>query len=250
MRRNERLSNATLTNDRVCTVLREKLYSMADNENQTEYKPLQLKWVFPVESTQGLISLYENIISVLGYVQKNECNRDTIDQIIENEIRSMVSGLSNEYDFFIATTIIIMCSMVDDFSDSDRLMKLVKEIIGKFIYLLGIVEHYISQEKDFTNINDTYWVNTSGLIIGLVVKNYKELCKILGEEVKNGKSKKLQLKNWERFFAWEKQGQRFIIVDIYDTPLPKEDLRKKGNNSIYKNYIELILLQYLSKQEN
>jgi hypothetical protein len=26
-------------------------------------------------------------------------------------------------------------------------------------------------------------------------------------------------------------------------------LRRKGNNSIYKNYIELILLQYLSKQE-
>ncbi len=42
-----------------------------------------------------------------------------------------------------------------------------------------------------------------------------------------------------------------IIRDfrIYDTPLPKEDLRRKGNNSIYKNYIELILLQYLSKQE-
>ena len=70
------MSNATLTKDRVCTVLREKLYSMADNENQAEYKPLQLKWVLPVESTQGLISLYENIISILDYVQKNECNRD------------------------------------------------------------------------------------------------------------------------------------------------------------------------------
>ena len=54
---------------------------------------------------------------------------------------------------------------------------------------------------------------------------------------------------WQRYFEWEKDGQKFIITDIYDTPLPKEDLRRKGNNSIYKNYIELILLQYLSKQE-
>lgn len=87
------MSETVLTKDRICTVLREKLYSMADNENQTEYKALQLKWALPVESTQGLISLYENIISVLGYVQKNECNRDTTDKIIENDVRSMVSGL-------------------------------------------------------------------------------------------------------------------------------------------------------------
>ena len=68
------MSKTALTKDRVCTVLWEKLYSMADNENQTEYKPLQLKWALPVESTQGLISLYENIISILDYLQKNECN--------------------------------------------------------------------------------------------------------------------------------------------------------------------------------
>ena len=35
-----------------------------------------------------------------------------------------------------------------------------------------------------------------------------------------------------------KKSNSFIIVDIYDTPLPKEDLRRKGNNSIYKNYID------------
>ena len=95
MRRNELLNKTTLTKDRFCTVLRETLYSMAANENQTEYESLQLKWVLPVESTQGLISLYENIISVLGYVQKNECNRVNIDKIIENYVLTIVSGLSN-----------------------------------------------------------------------------------------------------------------------------------------------------------
>ena len=146
------MSKTTLTQDRVCTVLREKLYSMADNENTNEYESLQLKWVLPVESTQGMISLFENIIFLLDYVQKNECNRDTIDQIIENEIRPMVSGLSNEYDFFVAATIIIMCSMVDDFSDSDGLMKLVKEIIGQFIGLLGtVLEQFDSEIGNVSN---------------------------------------------------------------------------------------------------
>lgn len=38
-------------------------------------------------------------------------------------------------------------------------------------------------------------------------------------------------------------------MDIYDTPLEKEDLRKLGNNSIYTQAIEVILLQYLSHQD-
>lgn len=61
------------------------------------------------------------------------------------------------------------------------------------------------------------------------MKNYKELCALLGEEVKTGKSKQLQLDNLNRFFEWEKAGQKFIITDIYDTPLPKVDGRSSGN---------------------
>ena len=244
------MNKITLTKDRVCTVLWETLYSMSDNENQTEYESLQLKWVLPVESTQGMISLFENIISILGFVQKNECNKETIDQIIENDVRPMVSGLSNEYDFLIAATIIIMCSMADDFSDTDGLMKLVKDIIEQFIGLLETaLEQFDSGIGNVSHdvlLND---INTGKLIIGMTIKNYKELCVLLDEEIKTGKAKQLQLKNWKRYFDWEKDGQKFIITDIYDTPLPKEDLRRKGNNSIYKNYIELILLQYLSKQE-
>ena len=32
-------------------------------------------------------------------------------------------------------------------------------------------------------------------------------------------------------------------------PISKQDKRRLGNNSVYVKYIELILLQYLSKQE-
>lgn len=249
MRRNELLNKTTLTKDRVCTVLRETLYSMAANENQTEYESLQLKWLLPVESTQGLISLYGNIISVLGFVQKNECNRGTIDKIIENDVRPMVSGLSNEYDFFIAATIIIVCSMVDDFSDHYGLMQLVKEIIGQFIGLLEIALNQFDSENDSQNTKESILgIDTSGLELGMVVKNYKEMCRILNEQVCGGDSKKAQLKEWARYFLWEKRGQKFIILDIYDEPLPKDDGRQ--NKNIYVQYIEVILMKILSKQKN
>ena len=243
------MNKTTLTKDRVCTVLRETLYSMAANENQTEYESLQLKWVLPVESTQGLISLYENIISVLGFVQKNECNRGTIDKIIENDVRPMVSGLSNEYDFFIAATIIIVCSMVDDFSDHYGLMQLVKEIIGQFIGLLEIALNQFDSENDSQNTKESILgIDTSGLELGMVVKNYREMCRILSEQICEGNSKKAQLKEWSRYFLWEKKGQKFIILDIYDEPLPKEDGR--ANKNIYATYIEVILIKILAKQKN
>ena len=92
---------------------------------------------------------------------------------------------------------------------------------------------------------DDIGINTSNLKVGQVVKNYKELCALLEEEVKTGKSKQLQLDNLKRFFEWEKAGQKFIITDIYDTPLLKVDGRSSGNNSKYVKCIELLLLRYL-----
>ena len=189
------MSKTRLTEDRICTVLQETLYSMADSENTDAYEPLQLKWVLPVESTQGMISVFENIIFLLGYVQKNQCNRDTIDKIIENDIRPMVSGISNGYDFFMAATIIILCSIVDNFSDPDGVMKLVKEIIGQFIGLLEMALEKFDSENESQNADRSiFGIDTSGLELGMVVKNYKEMCKILNEQVCGGDSKKAQLK--------------------------------------------------------
>lgn len=238
------MDKTELTEDRICTVLREILYSMADNENHNVYEPLQLKWVLPIESTQGLISLFENIIFLLDYVQRNRCSKDTIDRIIENEIRPMVNSMEDVFDFFIASTILIILKSTNDFCNKDNLMKLVKDIIGDF---LTILEMFV---KEFdSEVYNAEEIDVSKLSIGMVIKNYKELCKTLGQEIKNGKSKKLQIENFKRYFDFEKSGQKFIITDIYDTPLTKEDKRRLGNNSIYVKSIELILLQYLSKQE-
>lgn len=94
------------------------------------------------------------------------------------------------------------------------------------------------------------YMNTTKLKSGDVVKNYKELCMMLGEEIKSGSSKKAQFKEFERYFQYEKQGQKFLIQNVHETPLPKDDKRKDGNRRVYLTYIENILLPHLSELEN
>jgi hypothetical protein len=86
-------------------------------------------------------------------------------------------------------------------------------------------------------------MNLDNLQIGQEIKNYKELCKLLEEPTKDGgKAKEYQLKDFQRYFGFEKEGRKFIIKEIYDEPLEKEDGRMFGNNSIYSNDIQNILL--------
>lgn len=81
---------------------------------------------------------------------------------------------------------------------------------------------------------------------GDVVKNYKEMCNLLGEDIMDGNSKKAQLKKWERYFCFHKEGHKFFIDKIYDFPLKKE----LNNNSIYAKDIESILTYELMEKEN
>ena len=74
-----------------------------------------------------------------------------------------------------------------------------------------------SDRKSDLEKDDT--LNVSGLSIGMTVKNYKVLCRLLGQKIKDGNSKKYQLENFKRYFEWEKIGQKFIIVDIHNPPL-------------------------------
>ena len=84
---------------------------------------------------------------------------------------------------------------------------------------------------------------------GMIFKNYNEICDFLGCEKLQGNSKKSQHKEWSRYFEYEKDKYAYIITEIYDEPLPKDDKRSVGNNSEYLPHIELILLDYLSKQQ-
>ena len=67
----------------------------------------------------------------------------------------------------------------------------------------------------------------------------------MGAPQKTGKSKQLQLKDWERYFDFKRDGQKFIIVKIYDVPLPK----KIKSNNIYINDVLVVLNDYLLKNK-
>lgn len=80
---------------------------------------------------------------------------------------------------------------------------------------------------------------------------YKELCTLFNENIFNGNSKKAQFKEWERYIKIEKgEKATFIITEIYEIPLQKEDNRGKSdgsraNNVVYGEYIDRILIDYL-----
>lgn len=81
------------------------------------------------------------------------------------------------------------------------------------------------------------------------IKNYRELCKLLDEPTKTGKSKQLQLKEWERFFKWHKNGNKIIIDEVLDKPLEKKDNRQiNGQNlSKYNALMDDLILHILQE---
>lgn len=74
-------------------------------------------------------------------------------------------------------------------------------------------------------------------------KNYRELCVVLEEDEKRGNSKSAQIKEWERYFKFEKEGHKIMVKKIYDSPLEKIDDRK----SIYYDDLNNIILYTLNK---
>lgn len=91
---------------------------------------------------------------------------------------------------------------------------------------------------------NTLQLDTSNIKQGMVFKNYKELCFMLGLDVKNGKSKTIQMREIERYMDLLKteNGNSYIVLDVYDKPLPNNVKSK------YTYLIQDILLSYLAKE--
>lgn len=60
---------------------------------------------------------------------------------------------------------------------------------------------------------------------GEVYKSYKDLCAWLNIPCKGGNAKKAQLKELQRFFKWKEEGNKFIITEILNQPLPPTENR-------------------------
>ena len=72
-------------------------------------------------------------------------------------------------------------------------------------------------------------MDVSKLEVGMRVKNYRVLCELLGEKVKTGEAKILQVEDMGRYFDYKKDGISFIIQEIHSTPSKRVDRRKETN---------------------
>jgi hypothetical protein len=99
-------------------------------------------------------------------------------------------------------------------------------------------------------------LNINNLNVGMVIKNYKELCNVLEIEIKKGTdSKKGQLKELERYCKYVRSGHSFTIKEIYETPISKTDNRGKSlgsrkNNTVYGELIQFLILDLLVQGKN
>ena len=88
---------------------------------------------------------------------------------------------------------------------------------------------------------------------GQVIKNYKELCGLMGwKYYTGGDSKRAQLKELGKLYIYHKQGNKFIIDDI----ISKDDKSKqdyeewcKSRRSKYISMIPIALLSLFIKDE-
>ena len=82
------------------------------------------------------------------------------------------------------------------------------------------------------------------LTVGMTFKNYKELVAYFDEEVKGGKGKTYQLENFKRYFDYEKQGNKFIITAIHETPTEKKLRGKTATVGKELDALKLYLLAH------
>ena len=206
-------------------------------------------------NVQKLLDLISDIgLLVVTLSQPNATAKDIDECLSTNE---KLYNLPEVLDYILSITISGTFKVTQEREDLKRFCDVF--IIGMIVVVQYLFDEEFRKNENKENTDsdeekmidvlqideDDIGINTSNLKVGQVVKNYKELCALLEEEVKTGKSNQLQLDNLNRFFEWEKAGQKFIITDIYDTPLPKVDGRSSGNNSKYVKCIELLLLRYL-----
>ncbi|MEG2056807.1 MAG: hypothetical protein RRZ84_02715 [Romboutsia sp.] len=95
-------------------------------------------------------------------------------------------------------------------------------------------------------------MKTQNLTVGQVLKNYKELCSVLDIKAEAGNSKKAQLKELNRYVNYHKEGNKFIIDEIYEVIQQKSGRSDKGltrdeYNTIKEHFKPLIYNVLLTK---
>lgn len=79
-------------------------------------------------------------------------------------------------------------------------------------------------------------MNIKNLHEGQLIKNYKELCKILEIEEKSSNSKVAQMKELQTYISYEKKGHSFKIIEIYSKKKEKVNNKKFCNRKNLPNF--------------
>lgn len=89
-------------------------------------------------------------------------------------------------------------------------------------------------------------INLDNIKVGDKFVGQAKLCEALGiEPKKSGNSKKAQEKLLKTYINYTKTGKIIEITEIYSSPKEKEDGRKNGNNSIYRDSFLMIMSKML-----
>ncbi|OLS37921.1 hypothetical protein BTR22_05270 [Alkalihalophilus pseudofirmus] len=97
-------------------------------------------------------------------------------------------------------------------------------------------------------------MNISNLTEGQIIKNYRELCVVLGIKYKEGSdSRKAQITELETYCDFEKKGHKYIITKIFNERKQKIDGRGKSegsrsNNGKYSPYFKPLLLNMVARE--
>lgn len=84
---------------------------------------------------------------------------------------------------------------------------------------------------------------------GMILKNYKELCRALEIEPSTGNKKKSQIKELERHVKYHKEGNKFVIDEVYKEVKNKMDKRTNGNNNDLSKNLRYMILHLCHKNK-
>ena len=88
----------------------------------------------------------------------------------------------------------------------------------------------------------------NNLKVGQVFKNYKAICEWLEVKPASGNTKIAHMKDFDRYCKYHKDGNKFVIDEVYDVPLERENNRY--GNSEYCENLEPIILHTLKYAED
>lgn len=92
-------------------------------------------------------------------------------------------------------------------------------------------------------------LHLENITAGQIVKNYNEFCGLLGIKPKQGGTSRVsQIRELEQYINFEKIDRcKILIKEIYTIAKPKEDKRKEGNHSVYRDELLAILIGIFRK---